>query len=53
MSYRNAIIYGSRLSPQAGWIPAPLSFVGELFPSVSTGEVHLLLAAVHTFLKVA
>ncbi|XP_064396441.1 integrator complex subunit 5-like [Halichondria panicea] len=36
---------------KAGWIPAPLSFVGELFPAVSTGEVYLLLAAVHTFLK--
>lgn len=37
---------------QASWLPPPLSFVSELFPFVSTQEVHLLLCAVTTFIKV-
>ena len=38
--------------PQAGWLPEPLSCCAELFQSVSSHDVHLLLSAISIFIKV-
>ena len=38
---------------QAEWLPRPLCYVGELFTLITPTEAHLLLTAVHTYLKVA
>ena len=37
---------------QAEWLPRPLCYVGELFSLITPTEAHLLLTAVHTYLKV-